>query len=236
MLALYLSTIVTTQAYMASRKVALVSRALADIASRQSPCASTTPNPCVLDADISMFFKAAASIMSPYPTTTLKMTISRIDIVQDTSVSKNNWAFTKWSVVNSTTGANAAIARPCNGLNPAFVYANYPNAASMTNSTTKPLGAADMSVTASGYQNYLQTEYTVAGAPTGVLIVADVIYTYTPGFTFNIFNWTNVTAITTGWSQGFWSRTALPIIGSTLTLNGATVCSQNNPGEKASWP
>ena len=139
-------------------------------------------------------------------------------------------------MVNSTTGANAAIARPCNGLNPAFVYANYPNAASMTNSTTKPLGAADMSVTASGYQNYLQTEYTVAGAPTGVLIVADVIYTYTPGFTFNIFNWTNVTAITTGWSQGFWSRTALPIIGSTLTLNGATVCSQNNPGEKASWP
>ena len=42
MLALYLSTAVTTKAYMATRKVALVARALADIASRRAT--GTTAN------------------------------------------------------------------------------------------------------------------------------------------------------------------------------------------------
>ena len=219
MLGLYLSTVVATKAYMASRKVALVSRALADIASRQGVCTATTPNPCVVDADMTMFFNAASAIMAPYPTTSLKMTISRIDIVKDTT--SKLWAFTKWSVTNGT----GAVARPCNGGNGAFVYAN---GSALTNSSTKPLLAADVSVTTSGYQTSLQNEYTLSTAPTGFLIVADVAYTYTPGFTFKVFNWTNLTSINTGWSQGFWSRTGLPIVGSSLTTN-ATKCAQNDP-------
>lgn len=218
MLGLYLSTVVATKAYMASRKVALVSRALADIASRQGVCTATTPNPCVVDADMTMFFNAASAIMAPYSTTSLKMTISRIDIVKDTT--NKLWAFTKWSVTN-----NGGVARPCNGGNGTFVYAN---GSSLTNSSTLPLLSGDVAVTTTGYQNSLQNEYTTAGAPTGFLIVADVAYTYTPGFTFKVFNWDNLTSIKTGWSQGFWSRTGLPIVGSSLSTS-ATKCSQNDP-------
>jgi Flp pilus assembly protein TadG len=218
MLGLYLSTVVATKAYMASRKVALVSRALSDIASRQGVCTATTPNPCVVDSDMTMFFNAAAAIMAPYPTTSLKMTISRIDIVKDTV--NNLWAFTKWSVTS-----NGGVARPCNGGNGTF---NYAAGSALTNSATLPLLAGDVSVTTAGYQNSLQNEYTTASAPTGFLIVADVAYTYTPGFTFKVFNWTNLTSIQTGWSQGFWSRTGLPIVGSSLSTN-ATKCAQNNP-------
>ena len=92
MIVLYLSTVVTTQAYMASRKVALVARALSDVASRKTVgtagCTpTTTGNPCVSNSDITNFFDAAALIMAPYSITPLKMTLSRIDVVQDTGSS-----------------------------------------------------------------------------------------------------------------------------------------------------
>ncbi len=215
MLGLYLSTAVTTKAYMATRKVALVARALADIASRQT---AATGNPTVTNSDMTNFFAAAATIMAPYSSSSLKMTLSRIDVVKDNS--NNMWAFTKWSVTS-----NSGVARPCNGTNAAFTP---PGSPTLTNGSTYPLLAGDVSLTTTGYQKSLPPEYTTAGAPTGYLIVADVTYTYTPGFTFKIFNWSNLTSIKTGWSQAFWSRTGLPIVGSSLTTN-ATLCSQNNP-------
>ncbi len=220
MLGLYLSTAITTKAYMATRKVALVARALADIASRQT---AATGNPTVSDTDMTNFFAAAATIMAPYSSSTLKMTLSRIDIIQDSS--SNLWAFTNWSVIN-----NSGVARPCNGTNSSFTYAR---ANWATNSTTYPLLTGDVGVTTSGYQKYLPPEYTQANAPTGFLIVADVAYTYSPGFSFRIFNWSNLTSINTGWTQAFWSRTGLPIIGSSLSTN-ATVCTQNNPSNRTS--
>ena len=211
MLALYLSTAVTTKAYMATRKVALVARALADIASRQATgtTANCTPsnsnNACVGNADMANFFAAAATIMAPYTSSTLKMTLSRIDVVKDSS--NKMWAFTKWSVTN-----NSGVARPCNGGNSTFTP---PGSPTLTNGSTYPLRAGDVGLTTSG-------------APTGYLIVADVTYTYTPGFSFKVFNWSNLTTINTGWSQAFWSRTGQPIEGTSLTTN-ATVCSQNTP-------
>ena len=215
MLALYLSTAVTTKAYMATRKVALVARALADIASRQT---ASTGNPTVTNSDMTNFFAAAATIMAPYTSSTLKMTLSRIDVVKDNA--NKMWAFTKWSVTN-----NSGVARPCNGGNSTFTP---PGSPTLTNGSTYPLRAGDVGLTTSGYQNYLPAEYTTSGAPTGYLIVADVTYTYTPGFTFKVFNWSNLTTINTGWSQAFWSRTGQPIEGTSLTTN-ATVCSQNTP-------
>ncbi|HMN72094.1 MAG TPA: pilus assembly protein [Rhodoblastus sp.] len=220
MLGLYLSTAITTKAYMATRKVALVARALADIASRQT---AATGNPTVSDTDMSNFFAAAATIMAPYSSTSLKMTLSRIDVIKDSS--GNLWAFTNWSVIN-----NGGVARPCNGTNASF---NRSLATWATNSSTYPLLADDKSVTTANYQKYLPPEYTQASAPTGYLIVADVAYTYSPGFSFRIFNWSNLTSINTGWTQAFWSRTGLPIIGSSLSSN-ATVCTQNNPSNRTS--
>ena len=214
MLGLYLSTAVTTKAYMATRKVALVARALSDIASRQT---AATGNPVVTNTDMTNFFAAAATIMAPYTATSLKMTLSRIDVVKDSA--NNMWAFTKWSVTN-----NGGVARPCDGTNTTFTRPGTPSI-SVTN---YPLLAGDVSLTTSGYQKSLPSEYTTSGAPTGYLIVADVTYTYTPGFTFKIFNWSNLTSINTGWSQAFWSRTGLPIVGTTLTTN-ATLCATNNP-------
>ena len=215
MLALYLSTAVTTKAYMATRKVALVARALADIASRQT---ASTGNPTVSDADMTNFFAAAATIMAPYSSTSLKMTLSRIDVVKDSA--NNMWAFTKWSVKN-----NGGAWRPCNGGNSGFTP---PGTPSLSTGGNKPLLAGDKSLTDSTYPAYLAPEYTIANAPTGYLIVADVTYTYTPGFTFNIFNWSNLTTINTGWSQAFWSRTGLPIVGTSLSSN-AQLCATNNP-------
>ncbi len=220
MLGLYLSTAVTTKAYMATRKVALVARALADIASRQT---AATGNPTVVDSDMTSFFAAAATIMSPYTSSTLKMTLSRIDVIKDSS--SNLWAFTNWSVTN-----NSGTARPCNGTNSSFVLSK---ATWATDSSTYPLLTGDVSVTTSGYQKYLPPEYTQSGAPTGFLIVADVYYTYNPGFTFRVFNWSNLTSINTGWTQAFWSRTGLPIVGSSLSTN-ATKCTQNNSSNRTS--
>lgn len=215
MLALYLSTAVTTKAYMATRKVALVARALADIASRQT---AATGNPTVSDTDMTNFFAAAATIMAPYSSTSLKMTLSRIDVVKDSS--SKLWAFTKWSVKN-----NGGVWRPCDGGNSLFTP---PGTPSLSTGGNKPLLTGDKSLTDSSYPAYLPPEYTTSGAPTGYLIVADVTYTYTPGFTFKIFNWSNLTTINTGWSQAFWSRTGLPIVGSSLS-NSAQKCSTNNP-------
>ncbi|MFO1136271.1 MAG: TadE/TadG family type IV pilus assembly protein [Rhodoblastus sp.] len=214
MLGLYLSTAVTTKAYMATRKVALVARALADIASRQT---AATGNPTVTNSDMTNFFAAAATIMAPYSSSSLKMTLSRIDVVKDSA--NNMWAFTKWSVTS-----NSGLARPCSGGNNAFT----PPGSPQLSTTNKPLQAADKSLTDSTYPSFLPPEYTTSGAPTGYLIVADVTYTYSPGFTFKVFNWSNLTSINTGWSQAFWSRTGLPIVGTALTTN-ATLCAQNNP-------
>ena len=233
MIGLYLSTVVTTKAYMASRKVALVARALADITSRQAVGATTncTPtnaaNPCVGNTDIANYFAAAATIMAPYTTSSLKMTLSRIDVIPDAS--NNLWAYTKWSVIN-----NGGVARPCNGgaTNNPYVTGSpsspTPSGTSTMSTANRPLVPGTMSVTTTGYQNDLAQQYTSAGAPQGFLIVADIVYTYTPGFTFKVFNWSNLTSFTTGWTQAFWSRTGLPIDGHSLSTN-ATLCAANDP-------
>lgn len=244
MIGLYLSTVVTTQAYMASRKVALVARALSDVSSRQqvgtSGCTPThSGNPCVANSDITNFFDAAALIMAPYNISPLTMTLSRIDIVQDTQSTPKLWAFTKWSVTY-----NGATARPCNGGNTNFNSTTSPG----LTTGNKPLATGSYSTTTSGYQNYLPSQYTASGSPPGFLMVADVIYTYTPGFTFKIWNWSNLTSVTTGWTQAFWSRTGWPIDGHSLTSGtmtpvGAssgtnitttvTFCSVNDPSPDA---
>ncbi len=227
MIGLYLSTVVTTQAYMASRKVALVARALADVASRQAVgatanCTPTNPaNPCVGNADVTNFFDAAAAIMAPYTTTPIKMTLSRIDVMQDSS--SNLWAYTKWSV--SYNG----VLRPCDGTatsNPTTGATAPPPPNTMTTSSSnRPLLAPlnPVSTTASGYQNNLAKQYTTSVGANGFLLVADIVYTYTPGFTFKVFNWSNLTSITTGWTQAFWSRTGLPVDGHSLSATAVTL-------------
>lgn len=241
MIGLYLSTVITTQAYMSSRKVALVARSLADVASRQAAGTSgctptTTGSPCLSNTDMINILDAAALIMSPYSLSTLKMTLSRIDIVKDTSASPQLWAVTKWSVAY-----NSGIARPCSGGNTAFTSNTaFPGVTS--SATNKPLQVGNYQTTASGYQNYLPSQYTSATSPTGFLILADVVYTYSPGFSFKAFNWSNLTTVTSGWTQGFWSRTGLPIDGHNLTAQSftppgassavttaVTLCAANDP-------
>ncbi|MDE2362646.1 MAG: pilus assembly protein [Hyphomicrobiales bacterium] len=221
MIGLYLSTVVTTQAYMSSRKVALVARALADVTSRQptgtSGCTPTTSgDPCLANADITSIFDAGALIMAPYSISPLKMTLSRIDVLNDTSGTPQTWAIVKWSVTY-----NGATGRPCNGANSSFTSNTaYPGVT--TSTTNKPLQVGSYQPTQSSFQNYLPSQYTASGAPTGYLIVADVAYTYTPGFSFKVWNWSNLTSINTGWTQAFWSRTGLPIEGGGLTSGTMT--------------
>ena len=153
--------------------------------------------------------------MAPYSISSLKMTLSRIDVLQDTSASPKLWAITKWS-----TAYNGGILRPCDGGNSAFTSKTaFPGVT--TDASAHPLATASLSTTTANYQNNLPAQYTNPGSPTGYLIVADVVYTYTPGFSFNMWN-TNLTSVTTGWTQAFWSRTGLPIDGTSIAAQNIT--------------
>ena len=154
---------------------------LADVASRQAVGTGCTPtttgSPCLSNTDMVNILDAAALIMAPIRCRP-EDDASRIDIVKDTSASPQTWAVTKWSV-----GYNSGVARPLQrrqrGLH---VQDGLPG---VTNSTTdKPLQVGNYQTTAGNYQNYLPSQYTTSTSPTGFLILADVVYTYSPGFSF----------------------------------------------------
>jgi Flp pilus assembly protein TadG len=88
-----------SQAVIAERRLASSVRTSADL------IAQTPPNEVLTSQSIDEVFAAARAIMSPYPTTTLKFTISRVDVVSRNNVLE---ARTVWSVTR-----NGGTARPC---------------------------------------------------------------------------------------------------------------------------
>lgn len=103
MLALYIGTAEITTALMANRKMTIVSRALSDLVAQETDTSG------VSNATLQNIFAAATSIMSPFSTTTLKMTVSSIKFVPKSDDATNLKAMAVWSIRQSS----AASARPC---------------------------------------------------------------------------------------------------------------------------
>lgn len=88
-----------TQAVMAARKAATATRTMTDLTAQIRGSVDFT------SAMVDEIYAAGSLVMSPYPATTLKVTISRVDV---TEVANVRSARTMWSVTR-----NGAAARPC---------------------------------------------------------------------------------------------------------------------------
>ncbi len=173
MLLLYFGSVLVTQAVRASRKVDLVAAALSNLASQQLTCSTGGSVPCLTDADMTGsngIFTAAAAIMSPYGITDLKMTISQVNVQ---TYNGNLIAKVDWTVTN-----NGATARSCSpgGANNSLI-------------------AQNVSTSQANFQNYIPTSYVASGAPTGSMIVADVVYQFKPGMGWGLFKWADKTTV-----------------------------------------
>lgn len=106
-LLLYLGGAEVTQTIIASRKATLVARALSDLVA-QLPSGSE-----LTDADLANVFAAGGAIMSPFSTSTLRMTITSVEFVARADAPYGYDAKPRWSVVR-----NGGSFRPCAVLTP----------------------------------------------------------------------------------------------------------------------
>jgi Flp pilus assembly protein TadG len=88
MIGLYLSSVEISQGIGIDRKVTLTAGAMANLVAQ---------NTSVSNTDMTNFFGAASTIMAPYSTTTLKITISCL------TIDANNKATVKWSDTKNGT-------------------------------------------------------------------------------------------------------------------------------------
>lgn len=93
LIGLYIGTIEVSTLYSADHKVATVASTMADLVSRE--------NAVIKSSDLTNYFKAARTILQPYPTTGLVQTVSLLTI--DT----NGVAKVKWSVADGALEGRA---------------------------------------------------------------------------------------------------------------------------------
>ncbi len=152
MLLLYVGTCAIANAVSASRATVVLARTLTDLVSQQKANVSLT------DTTMQNIFNASTTVMAPFPTATLKMTLSNVEFVADpTATSSNNLtAKTRWTVTFS-----GGTLRPC--TNPVLT--------AVANGTTPTPSTMPLGLYASGF-----------------VIVSDVTYTYTPSFGYFSYN------------------------------------------------
>jgi Flp pilus assembly protein TadG len=174
LLALYFGVIVLAQGLEAGRKTQALSRTLADLASRQLPgqqtaggCSATAYKsaPCFLDADLLNILGVAPQVMFPFAGPT-SMTVSEI-IFDNVSATDAQCCVARvvWSV---GAGANPSL-RACGPLTQS---ANGVNGAGLMPAALYPPTVANN-----------------ANGPNQYLIVADVTYSFAPGFGFQNLAW-----------------------------------------------
>jgi Flp pilus assembly protein TadG len=125
MLTLYLGIVELSKGYMASQRMTLVARTLADLVAQQQQL-QTGGTTNITDSIMSNIFGASAAIMAPYATTKLTMTVSQV-LLSNKSDGTCCQAKTDWTIAN-----NGGTARPCQVLTPS-------NAAPVS-TTTMPTG------------------------------------------------------------------------------------------------
>lgn len=155
MLLIYVGVIDVTRAVIASRKLSQLSRTVSDLVSQQ-PAASGS----ISIAGLSNILAASSTVMAPYPTGTVTLTVSAVDIRAKSNKSCCD-ALVRWSFTQSGTlrACTTPLVQVPDGTTPTL--ANFP--ASL--------------ITANQAQGY--------GYATGAVsyvIVTDATYTYTPVF------------------------------------------------------
>lgn len=156
MITLYLGIVELSKGYMASQRMTLVARTLADLVAQQQQL-QTGGTTNITDSIMSNIFGASAAIMVPYTTTNLTMTVSQV-LLTNKADGTCCQAKTDWTITN-----NGGQSRPCQILTPA-------NAAPVSTGT-------------------IPTGFTAPPSTTGPIVVADVTYQYSPGFSFQIWHW-----------------------------------------------
>lgn len=160
MLMIYMGLVELSRGMRAAQKLDLVAHTLADLTAQQLTGGQNTGQAGLTEADVTAIFSAANTLMAPLPVGNLKMTISEVNI---TSPSAGTWqAKTSWTVTR-----NSATARPCQVL---------------TASTAAPVSVTTIP------PSYVQVTNGV-NPTTGPIIVADVVYQYSPGVHFEFFKW-----------------------------------------------
>lgn len=177
LLLIYIGTNTLTQAISAARAITVLARTLSDLVSQQPANVNLTDS---VTADI---FNASTAVLAPFPTTTLKMTISNVEFVANAaSVASNGYdAKTRWTVSFSS-----GTLRPCATASGVVtpVLTPVPNGTDPS-STTMPVGLYS----------------------SGFIIVADVSYVYQPAI--GLFSWANANGQTGGSNISMaFSRTA----------------------------
>lgn len=160
---IYMGLVELSRGMRTAQKLDLVAHTLADLTAQQLTGGASTGQAGLTEADITSIFSAANTLMAPLPTNTLKMTISEVNITGTPAGAPTSWqARTVWTVTR-----NGATPRPCQVL----TAANVPP----VSSTTMPTS---------------YTQITNGVNPTeGPVIVADVVYQYSPGVSFELFRW-----------------------------------------------
>ena len=155
MLLAYIGLVDVSRGVIASRKLNVLSRTVSDLVSQQ-PTSQTTSI-----TTLSTIMAAASSVMHPFDTTGLVITVSAVDIKANNGVCCT--ALVRWSYTN---GATTAL-RSCS---PALTQV--PNG---TTPTSKNIPLALVTTNVEANYGYLtgQTSY---------LVVADVTYTFRPIF------------------------------------------------------
>ncbi len=163
MLMIYLGLVELSRGMRTSQKLDLVVHTLADLTAQKLDGGTATGQAGMTETDISAVFSAAATLMAPLPVNTMQMTISEVNITGTPTATPTSWeAKTSWSVKR-----NGAAARPCQVLNPA---------------NSNPVSLTTMPVAYTSVVNGVKPT-------TGPVIVADVIYNYSPGVHFEFFKW-----------------------------------------------
>ena len=159
MLTLYLGGAELTQGLITTRKSTNVASALSDLVAEQAAGATLT------DSEIADVFAAATAIMSPYSTTSLKMTVSSVEFVTDSNAATGFDAKIRWTITN-----NGGTPRPCQIMTG---VANNSN----PSPTTMPAGI-----------------YPASGSAQATAIISDTTYIYTPAIGGSLLAWSSTAA------------------------------------------
>lgn len=111
MMTLWLGGVEVSQAISASRKLTIVSRTVADLASQPSTLST---------ADITNILNSASLILAPFDASTVKVTVSCLTI-DNAQVAKVTWSSTLNGTVHAT-GAVVTLGAPLNAANTSVVW------------------------------------------------------------------------------------------------------------------
>jgi len=170
MLVIYLGLVEMSRNLRTAQKLDLVAHTLADLTAQKLTGGVNSGQAGMADADFTTIFSAASTLMAPLSTTNLQLTVSEVNISQSAST---YIAKVTWTAANSAT-ATLRSAKCGSALDALDVAPVSPTSLPTSYTTTSTTGVAPS---------------------TGYVIVADVIYTYTPTVNFQFYKWSAAPSI-----------------------------------------